>query len=273
MGLQSARTFDLHLHTTLSDGRLSPEALIETAANRGLDAISITDHDLSCVVQPGVHKVDGRELHVIAGAEISGMHAGREYHLLAYFPGEIPDRFRSFCRDLCKERASRYQQALDNLGLEGIDGPDGASRDGQRALTRTHLAQALVASGHANHMQDAFNRFIGYAHGTVPTLTLKLVDAIAEVRACGGLTSWAHPPMQALKAHGADLAEAGLQGLEAFRPSLNSRQKGAVRKIARRHGMFCTGGSDWHGWHNDDLGLFRVERSQVSAFLDALAVA
>ena len=195
LSIRPASRFDLHLHSDRSDGRYAPDEVLARCARGGLDVVALTDHDLGSAVPTGLHRIEGRDLYVLGGAEVSGMHDGREHHLLVYFPGEVPDGFRTFCREQCRARAVRYERALENLGLADVVAPpDADARDGGRALTRFHLARELVARGRATNQRDAFARFVGDAHGTVPRLTLPLVEAIRIARAYGGLTSWAHPP-------------------------------------------------------------------------------
>ncbi len=138
---------DLHLHSTRSDGTLSPEDLLRGCAQVGLALIAITDHDRAVELPPGEHELDGHRLRLLGGAEVSGVYAGREYHLLVYFPGEVPAAFRAFCQEQCRERATRYQQAVGRLH-DQLDvtllGPDADATRGDRALTRLHLAQAMA---------------------------------------------------------------------------------------------------------------------------------
>lgn len=275
LSLRPSSRFDLHLHSDRSDGRYAPDEVLARCARGGLDVIALTDHDLGSAVRPGLHRIEGRDLYVLGGAEVSGMHDGREHHLLVYFRGEVPEGFRAFCREQCRARASRYERALENLGLAGLAAPaDAEAREGTRALTRMHLARELVARGRAQNQRDAFARFVGDVHGTVPRLTLPLVEAIRVARSYGGLTSWAHPPVAAVERYVAELAAAGLQGLEGLRPRVTSDERRRYRIAAKQHDLFLTGGSDWHGWADDgDLGLFRLEAREIAPFVDALQAA
>lgn len=272
--LRPSTRFDLHLHTDRSDGRFDAAEVLLRCARGGLDVVAITDHDLPPDLRPGVHVLQGRELTLLAGAEVSGMHDGREHHLLVYFPGEIPQGFAAFCRDQCVERATRYAEAVERLAVPGLAAPDDGARRGDHALTRLHLAQQLVANGHARGVQDAFARYLSESHGKVPPLSLAFVDAIRLARAFGGLTSWAHPPLPAVERYVAELAAAGLQGLEVLRPGVSADERKRLRKIAQRHGLYLTGGSDWHGWTEQaQPGLFRVEAREIDGFVDALRAA
>ena len=264
---------DLHLHTNRSDGAFEPDEVLRRCAASGLDVIAITDHDIATDLAPGEHHVDGHTLHVIAGAEITGELDGTEYHLLVYFPGAVPQGFQDFCRNQCILRAARYQAARTNLGLDGIPPADAVALAGDRALTRLHLAKALVDLGHASHVGDAFGRWLSDHHGNVPNLGLSLTDAIRIAREHGGITSWAHPSVADAQVHLPTLVDAGLHGIEGLRPKINSRDRGRLRRLARGHDIFLTGGSDWHGWADAKVGLFALSLDEIGEFAEVLDAA
>lgn len=264
---------DLHLHSDRSDGAFPPHEVLARCAQAGLDVVALTDHDLAGGLGPGPHAVGGRTVRVIAGAEVTATHDGREFHLLVYFPDEPPERFLEFCRAQCAERAQRYATAVANLGVPGLHGPDADAREGRRAVTRLHLARALVALGRATHVGEAFSRWLGDGHGVVPPIALTLLDAVAFARSCGGVTSLAHPSVRDAEALLPTLAAAGLHGVEAHRPALSGNDRRRLRRLAQAHGLFLTGGSDWHGWHGERLGLFAVPGDELEALGRALQAA
>jgi len=265
-----ARRYDLHLHTVRSDGRFSAEEVLERCAAGGLEVVAVTDHDLPSDIAPGRHRFGSRELHLVAGTELSGVHQGEEYHLLVYFPWEVPTAFRDLCRQLARARARRYEQGRASLGLDGVPPAGPVASSGDRALTRHHLARALVAAGHTPSVGSAFSHYLGDEHGHVPPVELPFVEAIRFARSQGGLTAWAHPPLQAAQRCLSTFVQAGLQGVEVYRPRLSRRSGRGLLRLARQWGLWATGGSDWHGWHDPELGLFSVEPQQVGSFLEAL---
>jgi predicted metal-dependent phosphoesterase TrpH len=272
-GLRASSRLDLHMHSARSDGRYSPEEVLARCSAGGLDVVSLTDHDLATAIPSGGHTIGGRPIHVVAGAEISGTHRGQEHHLLVYFPDTVPHAFLAFCTEQVRARLDRYDAAIRALGLTGVEVADEAAHRGDLSLTRHHLARALVAAGHARDLRDAFARFAGDASVFVPPLPTAFVDAVRIARLHGGVTSWAHPPAAAVREHLAAFVSAGLQGLEGLRPRLTSADRRFYRTMAQRFGLFVTGGSDWHGWHDDDLGLFAVEQQEVRGFVSALGIA
>ncbi len=272
-GRSSGGRHDLHLHTVRSDGRLEPEELLVRCARAGLDVIAMTDHDLASPLAAGEYVIHDHAIRLLGGAEVSGVHAGQEFHLLVYFPHDPPPTFRAFCATRCKERVRRYEAGRRALDLPGVPDPDTSARRGERALTRHHLARGLVEAGHATSVSEAFRRFTGDRHGNVPKVSLSLVEAIQVAKSAGGVTSWAHPPAAALRAHLGDLVDAGLDAIEALRPGMSTRERRETRALARRHGVFVTGGSDWHGWKDPELGLFAIDGADLEGFRTALAEA
>lgn len=268
--LEGARRFDLHMHSTRSDGAFEPEAVIESAARGGLDVVAITDHDLATDFAFGARTVCGRRVVVLPGAEISGTHDDVEYHLLVYFPHDVPAAFHAFCAERCRERAARFDAGVGSIGMPGLPSADDDARAGKRSLTRHHLAQALIDAGHARNLRDAFQRFAGDRTGHVPHVSLPFVEAIRIAREAGGITSWAHPPVEAMRQHLGTFAAAGLHGVEGHRPNISSADRKKTKNLAKLHKVFLTGGSDWHGWNERELGLFHVERVDLKPFLDAL---
>ncbi len=131
----------------------------------------------------------------------------------------------------------------------------------------------MVAAGRCGSVREAFQGWLGDDKGLVPCRFPPMEAVIAEARACGGVTSWAHPMRGAVEKHLPRLVAAGLQGLEGFRPMLSSGDRQFYRKAARKHGLFLTGGSDWHGWADGELGLWWVERRELDAFVAALEAA
>lgn len=269
MAFPLSTTFDLHLHTAASDGRHPAEVVIARCLRAGLGAIALTDHDLPAWPATARVTEGDRSMWVIAGAELSGTFEGTEQHLLVYFPGAIPDGFTAFCRGQCVARAERYEAGRQSLPGSLVPADEAALR-GDRSLTRTHLARELVRTGVARDVREAFARFLSDAHHRVPPVRSTFEEVIAVARGFGGFTSWAHPPVGLLDRALPRFVAAGLQGLEADRPLLPTEDRRRLRRAAERHGLYLTGGSDWHGWADDaDLGLFRVEGARLGPFLDA----
>jgi hypothetical protein len=259
------------MHTDRSDGRYAPDEVLRRCARGRLDMVAVSDHDLPNALPPGLHTLEGHTVRVLASAEVSGSHAGREFHLLVYFPGEMPPVYRDFLRERARQRADRYDAAVARLGFPDVPLADAAARAGDRALTRYHLYQALKTAGHVKDTREGFKLLGG--SDVVPLIDLPYVDAIRVAREAGGLTSWAHPSLADAQAYTKEFVAAGLQGLEGVRPSLDRRTRNGLKTLAEKHDLLLTGGSDWHGWEGGVLGAFAVTGERARAFYRSLRAA
>lgn len=266
---------DLHLHSTCSDGSLAPAALVQAARRVGLHAIALTDHDTTAGISPARRAAgaDGGPI-VIAGVELTSSLDGAEVHLLGY--GVDPDHaslaaFTDRAARTRSERMAAIVSRLQALGV-GITPEDVTVEEGCASVGRPHIARALVRVGAVPNFQEAFNRYIrDGAPAFVPSHGPDVREAIAAVREAGGCSVWAHPRLEDAKAF-ARLAEAGLGGVEALRPSMDPAVSIALELEARVHGLIVTGGSDWHGGARPALGSWYVTEKHVGAFLDRIGI-
>jgi predicted metal-dependent phosphoesterase TrpH len=263
------RRVDLHLHTTRSDGELEPWALVEALARRGLHTLAITDHDVPPALPAGATAVGPRTLRLLHAAEVSALHDGVEQHILVYFPSGMPDDFAAFLRSRARARAERYERAREQIGLPGLPPAGPEAWAGEVALTRDHLARALVREGHAAHLGEAYKRWCGRTAGLVPPVDIGLPAVLDTARSAGGLPVWAHPNVDAAPALAPIFAGMGLLGLEVERPSLRGHERDALATLAAGLGLVATGGSDHHGF-GQVPGRYRVRESAVGAFFARL---
>lgn len=264
---------DLHVHSTCSDGALAPAAVVAAAQKAGLGMIALADHDTVAGVGPARAAASGRP-GVIAAIEITCRHDGRELHLLGY--GIRPDdagiaALASRAVATRRERLEALVARLRSLGVP-IEVGDVVTEPECASVGRLHLARALVRGGHAGSIPDAFGRFIGDSGPAwVPSRGPDVAEAIAAVTAAGGCPVWAHPSPGDAGSFRA-LAERGLGGVEALRPSLDPYLSVELEQAARAAGLVVTGGSDWHGTARPALGSWYVTEKHVGAFLERIGV-
>lgn len=261
---------DLHMHSDRSDGRHPPDEVLARCAAGGLDVIALTDHDLAPALRPGTHEVGGRTIRVVGAAEVSGVHEGRELHLLVYFPAEVPPTYGSFLTQCAAARAQRYDAAVGRLDVP-LPPADPDAVAGRRALTRHHLARALVQSGRIRGVSDAWSLLS--PGRVVPLIELPFLDAIRGAVAAGAFTSWAHPALADAQRHLRDFVAAGLHAVEADRPGLPRPTRNGLRRLAKQHRLMITGGSDWHGWWQGNLGDYAFTGEHAHAVLARLGAA
>jgi len=263
---------DLHLHSTASDGCLSPSALVCAARTGGLHVIALTDHDTAAGVEEGSDAGVG-SIHVIPGIEVSTTHDCGDVHVLGYFIDPKHERIRAYMRDAEERRRERMRTMLGKLDEMGVNVPWedvlAAAGPSARVIGRPHLARALIVRGYAQTHAEAFDRYIG-DHGPayMPVDLVTPREAIELIHDAGGIAVWAHPRFESFKRDLSRFVEWGLDGVECYRPRCDPSESLHLESETRRIGLLTTGGSDWHGsWHGK-LGAFSVTEEEGGAFLE-----
>ncbi len=249
------RRVDLHIHTTASDGSLSPREVVNYAKEKGLAAVAITDHDTTAGVKEAVEEGKRIGVEVVEGVELSVDFSGGTMHLLGYFidpeDKELNERLRIVQRARA-ERNEKMVKRLNELGMEiSLEEVRALASDGQ--VCRPHFAQLLVKKGYVRDIDEAFERFLckgGPAY--VEKFKFPPSEAIDFIHRAGGLAVLAHPftlnldegPLERLVR---ELKEAGLEGIEVFYPDHTSEQTAFYQELAKRYDLVITGGTDYHG--------------------------
>jgi len=264
---------DLHLHSTASDGTLTPSELVQAAVAARLDVIALTDHDTVAGVPAALDAAAGLPIEVIPGIEVSSTLDGREIHILGYRVDTGSDELLTHTDRARTLRQGRILGMIDRLAEQDIEVPfeivlelAGPERE---TLGRPHLARALVELGFAESVPDAFDRWIGDHHPAfLPTQLLEPEEAVGLIARAGGVAVWAHPPTDLLDGLLPRLCQAGLKGLEVYRPRVQGERLLRLERIARSAGLIRTGGSDWHGPATPHgLGEFWVTEEEVGELL------
>lgn len=238
--------FELHCHSTCSDGTESPERVAARAAAREVAVFALTDHD-TCAGS-GVTVAGAR---VIRAVELSCDDDGRTVHVLAYDRGGPWHLLESRLEAVREARRHRMRVMAARLAQRGValDVEALLADAGRRAIGRPDLARAMVATGAASSIRDAFARHL-YDRGPVDVAhrALPLDEAIAIGRAAGAAMSLAHPHLyDERSAHYLRRLQAdGLTGIEAYYGLYDPRERARWIAVADRLGATCTGGSDWH---------------------------
>ena len=264
---------DLHVHSTASDGTVSPEGVVERAIAGGLDVLALADHDTVAGVERAIAAARGRMLHIIPAIEMSSTFEGTDIHILGYFVDIKSEAFVEHTRRNHKRRGARMAEMVARLSRQGVT-ITRAQLDEQRgsdqvAYSRPHLARALVKAGYASTAKDAFARLIGNdCPAYVPTRIATPEEVTGVILSAGGIPVWAHPPAEHFRRLLPRLLDAGLRGLEAYRATRVHVRLAELEKVARKQGLVLTGGSDWHGPESGSrLGDFYVTGEEVRDFL------
>jgi predicted metal-dependent phosphoesterase TrpH len=243
---------DLHLHTTASDGRYSPEELVGKAAGVGLAVMAITDHDsVDGVAQALKAAQSFPDLKVIPGVEIGTDIPHGEVHVLGYFINYVDagliDRLAEL-RDSRKMRAKNMIAKLADLGVY-IEWERVQEIAGSGSVGRPHVAQAIMEKGYVQSLKEAFIKYIGrdgpaYAEREKMT-PQQVVELVVKV---GGLAVLAHPAdIEGLEDLIPRLQRVGLTGMEVYYNAYGNSTVQHLASLARKHQLIATGGSDFHG--------------------------
>jgi 3',5'-nucleoside bisphosphate phosphatase len=263
---------DLHLHSTASDGSLSPSALVWAAHAGGLDLIAITDHD-TCAGISEAQRALATQLQVIPAIELSTTHESCEQHILGYFINPQHSTLQEYARNAVHKRQDRIEGMIERLKPFGVHlslrDVLSSAEPAPRALGRPHLARALVQRGFVQTVNEAFERFIGdQGPAFLPTDLLTPKQGIDLIHQAGGVAVWAHPRASAVERYLNDFVDWGLDGVECYRPNAAATETMQLEEIALRRGLLTTGGSDWHGTWQGKLGDFYVTPEEIEKLLE-----
>jgi len=242
---------DLHLHTTFSDGRLTPEKMVQNAHENHYAYISITDHDSLGGYIEARKYVDAYDVKLIPGVEISTMSDDVEIHILAYYVDTDNDELNTLLQNVWDSRYGRAKQMVQNLEKLGIclDWKDILVYAGEnKYIGRPHIARAMMEKGKVKTIKEAFDKFLNNdSPAFVPKLKIDTEYAIEVVKKAHGVSVLAHPgrlPDDSLVFSCIDM---GVDGLEVFYASHDAGQTRLYEQIALENNLIRTGGSDFHG--------------------------
>jgi predicted metal-dependent phosphoesterase TrpH len=249
---ESALFVDLQVHSTASDGALSPTRVVEAARDAKLYAIALTDHDTVDGVAEATAAGVEFGVRLIAGVELSSHFDDDELHLLGLHLSN-QDAMRSALRGLQAGRVERAVRIVEVLNKHSIPVTMDAvlAEADKGAVGRPHVARAMVAGGWVRDFREAFDRWIGFGR---PAYMAKerfdVADAIALVHQAGGLAVWAHPGESATPTRILRLADMGLDAVEVLHPSHPPSLSQRLFDNTEKAGLLPSGGSDWHGTHD-----------------------
>jgi predicted metal-dependent phosphoesterase TrpH len=257
------RRIDLHAHSNRSDGTFTPAELVRLAAERELDVVALTDHDTTDGLEEASAEGGRSGVEVIPGVEFSAEYDHASVHVLCYWMDVANEGLQAELRRLRDDRFRRGELMVERLRELGIKVDFERVREiaGEAAIVRPHIAQAMVEAGVVETEKEAFERYIGDGGpGHVAKHALDPVDAVALIRAAGGVCVLAHPGMWSDQSSVPDalierMADAGMRGLEVDHPDHTPEARDHYRRLAGEIGLIATGGSDCHGVRYDPVRL------------------
>ncbi|MBN1465589.1 PHP domain-containing protein [candidate division KSB1 bacterium] len=261
---------DLHIHSTCSDGLLTPAEIISVAQRRGLRAISITDHDTVAATTVAVELGLKAHLDVVPGIEIGVAHRGCDVHLLGYFIDATSRSLKGYAELLMQSREGRAREIVRVLQRQGIKIPyEMVQQKANGApIGRPHIAQVLLEEGYVFSSYEAFQKYLGENKaGDIPKLNIGLQRAVQIIKEAGGLAFLAHPVTIGCCEEVLNLLIGyGLDGIETIHPKHTARFREHFGRIARKYDLLESGGSDCHGRDGDiSLGTLDIPYSFLEA--------
>lgn len=257
---------DLHVHTLASDGSDTPADVVRMAAELGLRAVAVTDHDTFAGLPEAIEAGARYGVEVVPGVELSTIYDGVEVHVLGYYMDAGHPRLRAMMARATAERNARNEtmvQRLHDAGYPVTMDALHAAFPGQTMLGRPHISEYLMRRGYVSSVQDGMKNLLGRGKPFyVARYNIPLEESVETLRAAGGLPVVAHlfkyryTPEQ-LTAMVDAAAAAGAVGLEAMYTNYTPEQEQAVRVLAAERGLLCTGGTDYHGARKPDIALGR----------------
>lgn len=259
---------DLHVHSTASDGELTPSSIVAKAASKGITALALTDHDTvdglpEAHVAASIHGVT-----IVPGIELSTQYKNSEVHILGYFIQPDRDEFRLTIEQLRQARHQRAREILRQLNRLGMhlswDQVLNHLKGG--IVGRPHIARALVSAGYVQSVQEAFECYLEQDRPAyVPRYRLSPQEAIQLIHDSNGAAVLAHPGILAKPSYLPELLELNWQGIEVFHPDHTDEITNILQKIAQERNLIPTGGSDFHcdDCHCRNLGARVVNETVV----------
>jgi 3',5'-nucleoside bisphosphate phosphatase len=246
---------DLHTHSHHSDGTVTPRELVALAAARKVKVLALTDHDTTAGLAEAEGAARGAGVHFTRGVEITAGWRGQEIHVVGLDIDSANERLVAHLAHLVQLRRNRVAAIGERLRRDSRfrdSDPTAGVLASAAVPTRTHIARAITALGHATTTQDAFDRWLGRGRkGYVPQEWPDMASAIAAIRAAGGHAVLAHPhrykvSSAVLDALCQEFRDCGGSALEVSLPATSPNDATRLARLARKHALAGSAGSDFH---------------------------
>jgi hypothetical protein len=252
---------DLHIHSTASDGSLTPASILDHAQKLNLAAIAITDHDSIDGSKEALRLGIPPSLQFLTGVEISAAHppffpGSGSFHILGYgihLDDPVLNQTLKKLQEARKNRNPKIVRRLNELGFR-LSIEDVEKIGGKGQIGRPHIACALMKKGYVSSIGEAFEKLLGTTKPAyVGKERIGCEDAIDMIRSAGGIAALAHPGLLAIadeRQMGAlirNLVDMGMRAIEVYYPQHTKEQTKQLAQLSKRYDLLMTGGTDFHG--------------------------
>lgn len=267
--------YDLHSHTTCSDGTLSPTELVHMAKAQGLRAFALTDHDTVEGIPEAKSVAESLGIDLVPGVEVSANHGNLAVHVLGLFVDYQEPWLERFFSDARRRRIDRVHAIVGKLARLGVEIRAEAvfARSLHGTVGRPHVAEVLVETGVVKTLGEAFERFLadgGPAYVGYEKVTLE--DACDLIRRANGVAALAHPVHYGSDGLIPDMVSSGLQAIEVYHKDHSPTKISEYAELATDLGLLATGGSDFHrpdGAGSSMLGCPQLTEERFEALREA----
>lgn len=245
---------DLHVHSTFSDGTLTPRQLLQAACEAGLSAVALTDHNSVTGLPEFLAAAPEFPVQAIPSIEFSVDYMGTELHLLALFVRpEHFDTITAMMEDFKRRKEQSNRDLVDNLNNAGFAlDYDAIRQQASGYVNRAHIAAAMTEKGYADSIKEAFKQYLNPKHGYyVPPRRPDVFEMIRFIKSIGAVAVLAHPflnleevPLQEFLPQA---VAAGLDGMEVLYPMFDEAQTACAKRLCESFSLLPSGGSDFHG--------------------------
>lgn len=274
---------DLHVHSTASDGTVSPSGLVSLAKERGLSAFALTDHDTVAGIPEAIKASADTGIEVVPGIEISTVWSETEVHVLGLYIDYESAELLDFLDAAAKKRRERNEKILKAFQDDGfsLTWEDLTGENADSTVTRAHFARALMEKGYIASVQEAFEKYLSPGMPYYRKREeISPSEALMAIRRAGGIPVLAHPCLYHFSWEKTEelirlLKAEGLGGLECFHSDNVGDESRTLSKLAKKYALLPTGGSDYHGRVKPDieLGVGKGNLQIPAEYLDGLKVA
>lgn len=255
---------DLHIHSAVSDGTLSPSEIVKKADTMGLSAISLTDHDTTDGLQEFIKAAEGKNIATIPGVEMAGAWNMRELHILGYWIDWKNQKLQTVLEYSRRNRDIRNSSIIEKLNSRGyeVTYEDLIEESGGDVIGRPHIASLLVRRKYFKSIQEVFSSCL--ARGSecyVPRVIPEIKEVIDSIHGAGGLAIWAHPlhrnknDIRNAKTDIISLMNLGIDGIEAYYSEFSAKQHLYLVKCSEELNLAASGGTDFHGANQPGIEL------------------
>lgn len=266
---------DLHIHTTFSDGKDTPEEIVEAAKAAGLRYIAITDHDtvegVTALYESGHYA--SSTLRIIPGVGFSAGDEQHEIHILGYNIDLYDAGLQEKLEEISEARWVRFTEIVERLrGLGYEIGETEVLTDERfcKAVGRSHVARVMVRKGYFDSTRTCFEQLLKRGcPAYVPHFQLSSEELIQLIKGAGGIPVLANPKALGDEKRIARLIAQGIEGIEAFYPTYDRQDTQHYLDVAQKAGLLVSGGSDYRGFAGrepDAIGKFTIENIYAENF-------